>query len=70
MTDEKVFWMVYVKGMNLPRVRHSTMLEAQTEAERLCRQEKRLVYVLKAEHFVSLAYNPTEWFLLKENDND
>ena len=66
MTDDKVFWMVYVEGLRAPEYQHFTHASAVVEAERLCRQENRRVFLLKADHFVSVSEAPIKWFMLKE----
>ena len=69
MTDNKVFWMVYVEGMGGPSVPHSRMSEARIEAERLCRQENRRVFILKAELYVKVE-SQFMWCLLDKGDED
>lgn len=46
--DTDGFWMVYVDGASLPKVKHYDKKVAQDEAERLAKKEGRTVYVLFA----------------------
>lgn len=46
--DTDGFWMVYVDGASLPKVKHYDKNVAVSEAERLARREGRTVYILFA----------------------
>ncbi len=46
--DTDAFWMVYVDGASLPKVKHYNKEVAKSEAERLARKELKTVYVLYA----------------------
>ena len=41
-----IFWMVIVDGMEGPRHKHKSSMEACKEAERLAKKENRNTYVL------------------------
>lgn len=43
------FWMVYVGGMDQPKMKHPTLAEAVTQATNLCRKNRnRKVYILES----------------------
>lgn len=46
--EDEGFWMVYVDGASLPKVKHHNKEVAKAEAERLARKEGKTVYVLYA----------------------
>jgi hypothetical protein len=46
--ENQTFYMCYVSGKNSPVKIHSTFQIADEEAKRLCRIEKRPVYVIQA----------------------
>ena len=68
MENDKVFWMVYVEGQQGPTKRHPTRISAIEEAERLCRQTCRRVFVLRADEYASLAEAPVDWTVLEGNE--
>ncbi len=61
---EQTFWMVWCDGRRTPAKVHRTCRQAQVEAERICKQEKRRVYVLKAESVCFPKEPPVEWKIL------
>jgi hypothetical protein len=50
--DNKTFYMLHVDGAHTPTARHHSRYFAMLEAERLAKQEKRAVFVLRAETMV------------------
>ena len=70
MENDKVFWMVLVEGQQGSTKRHSTYESAATEAERLCRQQSRRAFVLRANEYVTILNPPTKWFSLRESLSD
>lgn len=46
--DTDAFWMVYVDGASLPKVKHYDKNVAVSEAERLAKKDGRTVYLLFA----------------------
>ena len=42
------FYMIYVEGKNSPTKKFTSLEEANDEAERLCIQENRKVYILES----------------------
>jgi hypothetical protein len=60
--DKHQFWMVYVGGMDAPKMKHSTFVEAVTQAQHLARKNRsRKVYVLE-----SIGVFTPEWVKLRE----
>ena len=48
MSDEKVFWMVYVKSSLSNHIQYTNKEDAQKEAERLARSTGQTVYIMYA----------------------
>jgi hypothetical protein len=42
------FWMVFVEDKNIPAIKYFSMKEAMEESKRLCEEEGRPSYVLRA----------------------
>lgn len=60
--EDEGFWMVYVDGASLPKVKHYDKEKAKSEAERLARDTKRTVYVLYAVEGFKVAAPPVVSF--------
>lgn len=60
--DKHQFWMVYVGGMDAPKMKHATFVEAVKQAQHLARKMRnRKVYVLE-----SIGVFTPEWVKLRE----
>lgn len=59
--EKHQFWMVYVGGMDQPKMKHPTFAEACKQAQSLCRKcRDRKVYVLE-----SIGVYTPEWVKLR-----
>ena len=52
--NQETFWMLYADGKESPKFKHSSLISAQDEAERLAEKLGCKVYVLQAVEEVSL----------------
>lgn len=59
ISEMKKFWMVVGRGA--PMVRHYNLDDAVAEAERICRVEKKPVYIVEAMRYVTVKEPPIEW---------
>ncbi len=58
---ETSYYMCRVRGRGSPTKSHLTLAEAKTEAERLCKNEKKPVWVLQAIAVVRPQDAPVDW---------
>lgn len=68
LTLETHYYMCRVRGRGTPAKSHLTLEDARTEAERLCKTEKRPVWVLEAVAVVRPMDAPVEWAEINPNE--
>ncbi len=61
------FYFCYVDGKSMPTKKHLSLLDAQTEAERLAHLPDNLgrkVYILATDAYCQVVYPPINWVIL------
>lgn len=70
LTLDTHYYMCRVRGRGAPTKSHLTLAEAKQEAERLCKAERRPVWVLEAVAVCRPPDSPVEWVELPDTPAD